>query len=458
MTQALASAAELTRADLSFLIHPFAASTSTERMIVTRGKGARIWDIDGREYIDGTGGGLWANLVGHGREELAEVARSQMADLGWFCTFWEFTNPSQIALAERVVSMAPEGITKVNFTAGGSESIETALKMARLFHFEGGNPDKQWILSRRSSYHGAGYGSTAATDFDWLRRGFGPQPARFEHLTPPWPYHEELYGGQDPTDFLVEELERTIEQLGPDNIAAFLGEPIMGVGGMLVPPDDYWPRVAALLREHDILLILDEVVTGFGRTGHRFAADKYGLNPDIIVTAKGITSGYFPVGAVLATERVAARVTADDHGFTIGYTYAGHPVGAAVALANLDIIEREGLIERAAAMGERLAHRLATLTDIPLVGEVRNVGLMAAVEIVTDRTTRAPMASVDAIAAEIRDKHGAIVRPSVGSSLILSPPLVIDDDDLDTCVKAIREVLERTSVDGRVADARPART
>ncbi|MEU6661984.1 aspartate aminotransferase family protein [Streptomyces sp. NPDC046821] len=444
------AAEELAAIDAEFLIHPHGAPGPGERMIVTRGKGARIWDSTGREYIDGTGGGLWANLVGHGRTELADVARKELADLGFFCTFWEFSNPAQIRLAKRLVELAPEGIAKVNLTAGGTEGIESALKMARLFHFESGHPEKQWILSRRSSYHGVGYGSTAATDFDWLRHGFGPQPAGFAHLTPPWPYHSELYGDQDPTDFLIAELLETIERIGPEKIAAFVGEPIMGVGGMLVPPDDYWPRVEAILREHDILLILDEVVTGYGRAGHHFAAERYGLRPDIIVSAKGITSGYFPVGAVLMTDRVAQGISSGDHGFPIGYTYAGHPAGAAVALANLDIIEREGLVDRAAQMGEFLATRLKSLLDVPLVGEVRNVGLMAAVEVVTDRRKRTPMESVDAIAAEIRATHGAIVRPSVGSALILSPPLTITEDELDVCVDAIGEVLRRTNTDGTV--------
>lgn len=442
--------AELTQTDSAFLVHPHLSSASDERMIITRGRGARIWDSDGRQYIDGTGGGLWANLVGHGRSELAEVARDQLAELGFFCTFWEFSNPAQIELARRLVELAPAGIGKVNLTCGGTEGIEAALKMARLYHFESGHPERQWILSRRSSYHGVGYGSTAASDFEWLRHGFGPQPAGFAHLTPPWPYHEELYGGQDPTDFLIAELEQTIEDIGPDKVAAFVGEPIMGVGGMLVPPDDYWPRVEAVLRRHGILLILDEVVTGFGRTGRQFGADLYGLAPDIIVTAKGISSGYFPVGAVLMTDQVAEGITSGDHGFPIGYTYAGHPAGAAVALANLDIISRENLVDRAATMGKQLGEKLQELVDIPLVGEVRNVGLMAAVEVVTDRGTRAPMESVDAIAAEIRSRHGAIVRPSVGSALILSPPLVIEDDDLNLCVDAIGDVLKRTGRDGVV--------
>jgi putrescine aminotransferase len=442
--------AELIQTDSAFLVHPHLSSTSDERMIVTKGRGAKIWDSDGRQYIDGTGGGLWANLVGHGRTELAEVARDQLAELGFFCTFWEFSNPAQIELARRLVEQAPAGIGKVNLTCGGTEGIEAALKMARLYHFESGHPERQWILSRRSSYHGVGYGSTAASDFEWLRHGFGPQPAGFAHLTPPCPYHSELYGDQDPTDFLIAELEQTIADIGPDKVAAFVGEPIMGVGGMLVPPDDYWPRVQAVLRRHGILLILDEVVTGFGRTGRQFGADLYGLTPDIIVTAKGISSGYFPVGAVLMTDQVAEGISSGDHGFPIGYTYAGHPAGAAVALANLDIVARENLIDRAATMGTKLGEKLQELVDIPLVGEVRNVGLMAAVEIVTDRSTRAPMESVDAIAAEIRSRHGAIVRPSVGSALILSPPLVIEEDELNLCVDAIGEVLKRTDRDGVV--------
>jgi putrescine aminotransferase len=274
--------------------------------------------------------------VGHGRSELADAAREELDRLGFFCGYWDFTNIPAIELATRLVGIAPEGIEKVFFTCGGSEGIEVAIKMARLHHHLAGRQDKDWILGRRQSYHGIGHGGSSATDFVWLRDGSGPQLPHFAHLTPAWPYRTELYDGQDPTDFLVDELERKIAELGADKIAAIIGEPLMGVGGLLVPPDDYWPRIAKVLRDNDILLILDEVVTGYGRFGDWFAEQHYGIAADILVTAKGITSGYFPFGAVLLSGEVGDSITAGDHGFPLGYTYTAHAAGAAVAASGSD--------------------------------------------------------------------------------------------------------------------------
>jgi len=437
-------------ADRAHIIHPYLPASTTERVIMTRGQGCTLYDVQGREYLDATGG-LWLAQIGHGREAIAQVAAEQIRTLEYFTSFWEFSNDKAIALAERLADLAPDTINHVYFTSGGSEGNEAAIKMARYFHFRNGQPERNWIIARNNSYHGIAYGGGSASGFDVYHDGFGPMLPHVAHVSPAWPYRSELFGGQDPTDFLIAELEATIQRIGPDKVAAMIGEPIMGVGGMLVPPDDYWPRVRALLDSHGILLIFDEVVTAYGRVGEWFAAQHFGVTPDIIVTAKGITSGYIPLGAVLVTD-VVAEVLGRDHGFPMGYTYNGHPTAAAVALANLDIIENEGLLEAAKTMGAYLHAGLATLLDLEIVGEVRYVGMMHAVELVADRATRAPLPMLQPTLPDvIRRETGVIVR-DCGHNLVLSPPLILTKDEADRAVAAMRQVLARTGTDGVIHD------
>ena len=441
-----ASALEAT--DRAHIIHPYLPATTSERVIMVAGAGCNLTDAAGREYLDATGG-LWLAQIGHGREEIAEVAAEQMRTLEYFTSFWEFSNDKAIALAAKLASIAPDPINHVYFTSGGSEGNEAAIKMARYFHWRNGQKDRNWIIARRNSYHGIAYGGGSASGFDIYHDGFGPMLPHVAHLTPAWPYRSELYGGQDPTDFLLAELEDMIGRIGANNIAAMLGEPIMGVGGMLVPPDDYWPRVAALLKKHGILLILDEVVTAYGRVGTWFAAQYFGIDPDIIVTAKGITSGYIPLGAVLVADHVA-EVLGRDHGFPMGYTYNGHPTAAAVALKNLEIIENEGLLERAVTLGAYLNKGLSSLLDLDVVGEVRYVGMMHAVELVSDKDKRTPLPMLEPMLPDIvRRETGVIVR-DCAHNLVLSPPLVMSEAEADRTVDALRSVLTRTDVTGRV--------
>ncbi|WP_239769431.1 aspartate aminotransferase family protein [Streptomyces sp. CL12-4] len=401
-------------------------------------------------YLDATGG-LWLAQVGHGRADLADVAHQQMRKLEYFTSFWEFSNDRAIALASRLASLAPDPLNHVYFTSGGSEGNEAAIKMARYYHHRRGESSRTWILARSKAYHGIGYGGGSATGFPLYHEGFAPMMPHVSHLTPPWPYRTELYDGQDPTDFLVHELEERIAEIGPENIAAMIGEPIMGVGGMLVPPADYWPRVREVLDRHGILLIFDEVVTAYGRVGEWFAAQYFGVTPDIIVTAKGITSGYVPLGALLVGDHVA-DVLLREHGFPMGYTYNGHPVAAAVAAANLDIIEKEGLLARATSLGSFLHRELeAQLGDLPVVGEIRSVGMMLAVELVQDRATRTPLPlRPDRMPHDvIRRETGVIVRDSA-HSLVLSPPLVMTEAEAKEAASALRGVLERTDPTGEI--------
>jgi len=435
--------------DRAHIIHPYLPSSFTERVIMTSGSGCSLTDAQGREYLDATGG-LWLAQVGHGREEIAEVAAKQIKTLEYFTSFWEFSNDKAIALADRLVSISPDHINQVYFTSGGSEGNEAAIKMARYYHHRNGDTSRNWILARRNAYHGIGYGGGSATGFDVYHNGFGPMMPNVRHLTPAWPYRSDLYNGQDPTDFLINELEETIASIGAENIAAMIGEPIMGVGGMLVPPMDYWPRVQEVLHKNGILMIFDEVVTAYGRVGEWFAAQYFNVQPDIIVTAKGITSGYIPLGAVLTTDKVGNALQSE-FGFPMGYTYNGHPTAAAVALANLDIIEREGLLERAKTIGAYLHEGLKTLLDIDIVGEVRYVAMMHAVELVSDRETRAPLPMLQPMLPDvIRRETGVIVR-DCGHNLVLSPPLIMTEAEADRAVEAMRSVLIRTGKDGVIS-------
>ena len=435
--------------DRAHIIHPYLPSSVSERVIMTGGDGCNLTDAQGREYLDATGG-LWLAQVGHGREEIAEVAAKQIKTLEYFTSFWEFSNDKAIALADRLVSISPDHINQVYFTSGGSEGNEAAIKMARYYHHRNGDTSRNWILARSNAYHGVGYGGGTATGFDVYHNGFGPMMPNVRHLTPAWPYRSELFNGQDPTDFLINELEETIASIGAENIAAMIGEPIMGVGGMLVPPMDYWPRVQEVLHKNGILMIFDEVVTAYGRVGEWFAAQYFNVQPDIIVTAKGITSGYIPLGAVLTTDKVGNALQSD-FGFPMGYTYNGHPTAAAVALANLDIIEREGLLERATTMGAYLHEGLKSLLDIDIVGEVRYVAMMHAVELVSDRETRAPLPMLQPMLPDvIRRETGVIVR-DCGHNLVLSPPLIMTEAQADQAVAAMRSVLVRTGKDGVIS-------
>jgi PLP-dependent transaminase len=434
--------------DRRHVLHPLRDSGDGDPLIIVRGSGSRLWTADGRELLDGTAGGLWLSLVGHGRAELGEVAARQMGELEYFTSFWNYSNDRSIELATRIAELAPDGLTRVFFCCSGSEADDTAIKLARSFHYRRGEPNRNWIISRRGGYHGVTYGGGSATGLDEFREGFGPMLPNVEHVTPPWPYQRSLYNGEDPTDFLLDELERTIERIGAENIAAMMGEPVLGVGGVLIPPADYWPRVRALLRAHGILLIADEVVTGFGRSGHWFASGPMGMDPDIVTFAKGVSSGYVPLGGVIMREEIADAVSGGEGGFHHGFTYVGHPVSCAVATANIDILEREELPAASTRIGELFAAELAPLLDAPHVGEIRTYGSMIAIEMVGDKQGREPLL-ITGVADALQSTHGVIGR-EIGSVVALSPPLVMTPDEVRTVAAAVREVVPRIGADGRV--------
>jgi len=410
--------------DQTHVIHPHTVIGHPEPPIIwARGEGARLWDADGNEYVDGTCG-LWLNAVGHGRRELAEAAAEQMRTLEFYASFWNFSTEPAIRLAARLAELSPPGLDRIHFTNGGSEGIETAIKLVRLAWEAQGRGERDIVLSRRAAFHGMGSASLAATGIPPLKEGFDPLAPGFVHLSAP--------AMRSSTDELVAELERTIGEVGAERIAAFVGEPVLGVGGMVPPPEGYWPRVQEVLRRNGILLVLDEVVTAYGRTGHWFAAERYGLDPDLIVTAKALTSGYIPMGAVLVHDRVVDML--DGTVFRHGFTYNGHPVGAAVALANLEIIEQEGLLERAVLIGSRMLDSLRPAERFDGVAEVRGVGAMIGVELDAGRDA-APV-------AEAALKQGVVVR-ATGQNIVMSPPLVIQTDQADRIVEVLLPALAR---------------
>lgn len=443
------SAVQLRELDLRHIIHPHQQAARTERCVIVRGQGCKVWDADGNEYLDATGSANWLAQVGHGRRELVEVAAQQMSDLAYFTGWDVFTNDKAVLLAAKLAELAPAGLNRVFFTSGGSEGVETAVKAARVYHHRRGQPDRTWIIGRHFGYHGSTYGSGSITGLPPMHAEVGPVLPHIEKVSAPALYRAaELYGGQDPTDFLINELRDTIERIGPQRVAAMIGEPVMGGGGgILVPPADYWPRVRELLSGYGILLIADEVVTAFGRTGAWFDSAERGMAADIIVTAKGLTSGYVPLGAVLMSDAIGEEVTSQ--AFFHGFTYFGHPVACAVAHKNLEIIEDEGLLGRSRLIGEWFRTALAPAAQLPVVGDIRIAGATVGIELVTDQDSKAPLMAGGA-AAQIRRVHGVIVR-DYGPTIVVSPPLVLEKHEAERTATAIIEVLSRLDGDGRLA-------
>jgi PLP-dependent transaminase len=450
---------ELADLDRRHLIHQMHRADVPDRSVIVRGDGCVVWDADGNELLDAAGGGVWHSQLGHGRADLAEVAARQMRRLEYFTGLLEFSNDQAIRLATRLAGLAPDDLNKVFFANGGSEAVESAIKAARLYHVRRGEPERTWILARHYSFHGSTYGSGTLTGFPAMHDGVGPHLPHVERLTPPYRYRaNELYGDTDPTDFLVDELEQTIARIGAGKVAAMVGEPVMAGGGVLAPPPDYWPRVREVLDRNGILLIADEVVTAFGRTGAWFDSTQRGMSPDMITVAKGIAGGYVPLGALLLRDHIGDTI-ASEEGFFHGYTFQGHPVACAVALACLDIIERDGLLAKAGVIASWLRSGLAPAARLPAVGDVRVEGSLAAVELIADRATRQPMGwtEVAIVAGEVRRRHGVIVRP-YGHNLVLTPPLVMDERQTRRATEAVVEVLSRLGTDGTLAPAETARS
>src|SRR5580765_4453904 len=398
-------------------------------LTIVRGEGAVVWDDAGREFIDATAA-LWFCNIGHGRAELADAAARQMRELASYHTFGAFTNPPAEELARRIASLAPVEDAKVFLTpGGGSDSIDTAGKLARAFWHVPGPSEKQTIVARTLAYHGVNAYGTSLGGIPANAAAFGRLVADVEQVA--W----------DDADALA----ATIDRLGAEHIAAFICEPVVGAGGVLPPPPGYLERVAEICRANDVLLIADEVITGFGRLGEWFGSERFGIRPDLITVAKGLTSGYAPLGAVIAAGHVAEPFwrAGTDEVFRHGYTYSGHAAGCAVALANIDVIERERLVERVRELEPVLERTLRPLEAHDLVGEVRTIGLLGAVELSADVLDDRPELT-DRVAEEAL-RRGVIVRALRGAALQISPPLVVSEDQLTAVAAALGESLDADS-------------
>ncbi|MCP5155852.1 MAG: aminotransferase class III-fold pyridoxal phosphate-dependent enzyme [Ectothiorhodospiraceae bacterium] len=443
--------------DRQGMFHPntdlaaFAHGELGDPHIIESASGIRLRDQRGRELIDAFAS-LWCVNVGYGRREIADAMHAQTLAMAYYHTHAAHSNEPIIRLTDRVLRMAPEGMSKIFWGVQGSDATETEVKIVWYYHRVLGRPQKRKIIARHRAYHGLTVMAGSLSGLPAFHDTFGLPIGPVLHTVAPY-----FYWRDDP-DMSEREyaadcaarLDALIEAEGPDTVAAFIGEPVMGVGGILVPPDGYWPAIREVCDRHDVLLVADEVVTGFGRLGVDFGSDLYGIRPDLITIAKGITSGYFPLAGSIVNDKVWAVLEEGSRKlgpFSHGYTYAGHAVGAAVAMANLDIIEREGLVENARTTGAYLNRRLAeALGDHPLVGEVRGAGLLACVELVADRARRIgfdPALGVGRRVAAACRERGLIVRPLPAGDMIgFSPPLVITPEEVDEVVSRARAAVD----------------
>ena len=436
---------QLLETDRRYLVHPLHhPDDHRQPLVVTEGRGAMLRDADGREYIDGLSG-LWNVNVGHGRAELAEAANAQMRRIAFASAYIGATNEPAVRLAERIVRHAYSNSAAVYFTTAGAESNESAFKFARYYWKVKDKPQKTKIISRIHAYHGVTMAAMSATGMAAYHKMFGPLVPGFIQVTPPYAYR--WTGNEDPGIGAADAVEKAIMAEGPDTVAAVIAEPVMGAGGVIVPSPSYFPRLREICDRHDVLLIADEVITGFGRTGKWFALGHWGVEPDLVSFAKGVTSGYLPLGGVIASKRVhdAIESAPTDRKFMHAATYSGHPVCCAVGLRNVEIIESEGLVERAAVMGQRLLTRLEGLRDLPVVGDVRGLGMMCGVELVTDRMTKAPALGLGARFTREALARGLLPRirtggadPPIGDTICLAPPLSTPTEVLDRIPEILR--------------------
>ena len=415
--------------------------------IITRGEGVHLWDSEGNKILDGMAG-LWCLAIGYGREELVQAASKQMRELPFYNTFFQTAHPPVLELAKALAEVTPAGMNHVFFTGSGSEGNDTMLRMVRHYWALKGKPNKKVVIARENGYHGSTVAGASLGGMKGMHeQGDLPIPG-IVHIAQPYWFGE---GGEmTPEAFGIwaaDELEKKILEVGEDQVAAFIAEPIQGAGGVIIPPDSYWPRVREILTKYDILFVADEVICGFGRTGEWFGSDYYGNTPDMMTIAKGLTSGYVPMGGLVVRDEIV-KVLNEGGDFNHGFTYSGHPVAAAVALENIRILREEKIIEQVREeTAPYLQKRLRELADHPLVGEVRGVGMLGAIELVKDKATRARYPSDKAVGMICRGhcfENGLIMR-AVGDTMIISPPLVISKSEIDELVDKARKCLDLTA-------------
>ena len=449
--------AELQALDAAHHMHPFTHGNDLADRgvrVVTRAKGVTLTDSEGNEILDAMAG-LWCVNVGYGRDELAEAAARQMKELPYYNTFFMTTHVPAIALADKLAQLAPYDLNHVFYAGSGSEANDTNLRMVRTYWAQKGKPDKKIVISRKNAYHGSSVGSASLGGMSGMHAQGGLPIPDIHHINQPNWWAEG--GDMTPEEFglaRAQELEQAIHDLGEDKVAAFIAEPIQGAGGVIVPPETYWPEIQRICDKYEILLIADEVICGFGRTGNWFGSQTYNIHPHIMTIAKGLSSGYAPIGGSLVCDEVAEVMNACE--FAHGYTYSGHPVSCAVALENLRILEEEGIVDRVGAeTGPYLQEKWQALTDHPLVGEAKIVGMMGSIALTPHKESRAAFAS-DAGTAGLICREACfgnnLVMRHVGDRMVISPPLVISKAEIDTLMdrawKSLDQAHQRLSDEG----------
>ena len=439
----------LQKKDRDHHLHPFTDHLQLSEKgtrVITKGKGVYIWDAEGHQILDAMSG-LWCVNLGYGREELTQAAYKQMQELPYYNNFFQCTHPPAIELSSKLGTISPADLNHVFFTGSGSEANDTVVRMVRRYWQLLGQPEKQIILSRKNAYHGSTIAAASLGGMSGMHEGGLPIP-NIHHIAQPYWFEEG--GDDDPDAFgleVAQELEHAIHHYGVENIAGFIAEPIQGAGGVIIPPESYWPAIQNIIDEHKILLIADEVITGFGRLGQWFATDVYQIKPDLIPFAKGVTSGYLPLGGVLVNDKVTDVISKGGE-FTHGFTYSGHPAACAVALENLEIIERENILEQVKnKTAPYLEEHWKRLADHPLIGEARIKGLVAAIEISNNKETRGRFSSdisAGSICRDIAISNGLVMR-AVGDTMIIAPPLIISESEIDELIDKTTTTLDETN-------------
>jgi len=436
--------------DRLHFLHPFTDHRqlgARGTRVITRAEGVYIWEANGQKILDGMSG-LWCVNLGYSRTELADAGARQLRELPYYNSFFQCTTPPAIELARELCELAPPGFNRVFFTNSGSEANDTNIRLVRYYWTLLGKPDKQIIIARRNGYHGSTVGAASLSGMPWMHAQAGLPIPNILHIEQPYWYG--LGGDLDPGEFgrrIARQLATTIEEVGVDKVAAFIAEPVQGAGGAVIPPATYWPEIQKICDQYGILLIADEVITGMGRLGHWFGSEHYGIRPDLMTFAKGVTSGYQPLGGVMVGDRVG-NVLVDKGGeFYHGFTYSGHPVACAVARATLQVLRQEKLLERVRdAVIPAFSSRWQKLADHPLVGEARSAGLIGALELVSHKTSRQRFAKELKAGERCRDfsiEEGLVMR-AVGDSMIVAPPFITTDAQLDELVDKAWKALDQT--------------
>ncbi|MEM0953580.1 MAG: aspartate aminotransferase family protein [Pseudomonadota bacterium] len=437
--------------DSSHYLHPFTDFKDLAEKgsrIIERADGPFIYDSEGNEILDGMSG-LWCCSLGYGQQRIADAVHRQLQELPYYNSFFQCAHPPVIELAQRLAGVTQSHLNNFFFTASGSEANDTQLRILRRYWDLRERPGKRFVISRRNGYHGSTIAGASLGGMSFMHKQFETL-AYITHVDQPYWFGEG--GDQDPEAFGVQaarSLEEKINELGADNVAAFIAEPVQGAGGVIVPPDSYWPEIKRICAEHDILLIADEVICGFGRLGQWFGSDHYDLQPDLLTFAKAVTNGYQPLGGVMVGDRVADVLKADGGEFAHGYTYSGHPAACAAALATLDILESEDIVRTVREeKAPHLQSRWAQLSEHPLVGEARGVGFVAALELVADKSSRERFdadGSAGALCRTLSVESGLVMR-AVGDTMIIAPPLTMSLEQIDLLIERAVVALDKTQV------------